>query len=82
MVSIDFILSLILGELILKSVRKFLSVKVVSYRNQSVDFYCKSMEWFLYDMNFLLKSISEQTSMENTSQVPLYSEFFIAMLIG
>ena len=35
--------------------------KLVSYRNQSIVTLLKSIDWFLYDKQFLLKGISEQT---------------------
>ena len=31
----------------------------LSYRNQSIDLLCKSMDWFLYDRNLRLERVSE-----------------------
>ena len=40
----------------------FMTRRPLSYRNQSIDFLCKSMDWFLYDNGFrheMVKSILE-----------------------
>ena len=45
---------------ILTSVRKYLSVKYVSYRKKSTDVRYKSMDWFLNETKFYLKAFSNR----------------------
>ena len=32
--------------------------EALSYRNQSIDFHSKSMEWFLYDKDLVIKELN------------------------
>ena len=43
--------------------------KSISYRNQSLDFLCKSMDWFLYDRDLRHKKVKMEKWNKNTNVV-------------
>ena len=44
----------------IRYVRNFSMTGSISYRNQSIDLLCKSMDWFIYDRDFRHESKSSE----------------------